>query len=144
MGEPFPWSAPTLGGINPKTGKRTCYQSTKLKKWQSEIRSQVVHLERMIDGPLILRIQVYATQPPSNKDFYPITKPDLDNQVKSFLDAIRDQKGIKGIIKDDNRIIDTVSKKRWAHQRPTYQGFPGIDFSLEIVREEDENETFGK
>jgi Holliday junction resolvase RusA-like endonuclease len=144
IGEPFAWSAPTFGGVNPKTGKRQTYQSTELKRWQSEIRSQIHALTAnpLSPGYVMLIISVYITRPRTVKDEFPGKKPDLDNLVKGFVDGIRNNKAYTGIIDDDNRIIDTISAKRWAHQRDSFIG-PGVDFTLRVHPSNKEIKTYG-
>ena len=54
------------------------------------------------------------TKPKSNKNNYPIGRPDLDNFVKTFLDSMN------GILwHDDSQVVEIVASKFWAIQTGT-------------------------
>ena len=59
-------------------------------------------------GPISVKLLIFLERAKSNKDLFPITKPDIDNYAKSILD------GMNGVIyKDDSQIIDLHVQLRY-------------------------------
>jgi Holliday junction resolvase RusA-like endonuclease len=132
VGNPVGWTAPKQGIIK-GTKKRITFQTPQLKRWQGCISTQVSILHRplLIDGPIGVALTFFLTKPKSNKSALPIVKPDLDNLVKSTLDAMK-----KLVYKDDNVITDIQAKKRWCSDRYDPQGgVPGVDIVFYKIEE---------
>lgn len=76
-----------------------------------------------MDGPLLARYEFIVPRPKSvsKKLLYKDTKPDIDNFVKSFQDALdfkcKDKDGRAcGVIANDSRIAILVTSKRYARE----------------------------
>lgn len=64
-----------------------------------------------MDGNLIIELVFYMKRKESQRNTpYPNKKPDLDNLMKAFVDAL--QRAM--VLENDSRIIDGVIKKRFA------------------------------
>lgn len=112
IGEPVAWSVPKIfrnGGTK---------KSDKLVSWQNIIYivTEAWILETLPDHepwdcPILMRkFIVRRTQPKSNRSPWPHTKPDIDNYLKAFLDAV------EGLVyTNDSRIVHIISaQKIWA------------------------------
>lgn len=86
----------------------------------------------LFDGPLKLIVTAYLTRPKSvpKKRLYPSVKPDMSNILKSSEDCLKDL-----VITDDSRVVDQVTKKRYAnsdHPVGVYIEVQAIDESLGV------------
>ena len=128
IGYPVGWTAPKQG-IRKGSTKRNFYQSPQLKRWQETIRAQIITKHRPIleDGPLVVVLTFFIERAQANKKKpLPIIKPDLDNLIKSTIDAMK-----KLVFKDDNVIVDIQASKRWCNDRYTpHGGKPGVDIAI--------------
>lgn len=136
VGDPVGWTAPKQGRVK-GTGKRITYQTPQLKRWQGCISAQVSisHRPLLMDGSIGVSLTFFLMKPKSNRSALPVVKPDLDNLIKSTIDAMK-----KLVFRDDNIIVDIQAKKRWCSSR--YQpngGVPGVDIVLYKVEEEGKN-----
>ena len=83
----------------------------------------------LLEGPVELRVMAYMPIPASWSmkkqraaalgEILPISRPDLDNCIKSIKDGCN-----KVIWKDDSQVVDIIAKKRY--------GAPRVE--IEIVR----------
>jgi Holliday junction resolvase RusA-like endonuclease len=131
IGYPVGWTAPKQGIVK-GSSKRIFYQTPQLKRWQETVRAQVTYNKPLIvDGALAIVLHFFLEKPKSNRQLFPTTKPDLDNLIKSTIDAMK-----KLVMKDDNIIQEIKASKRWCSDR--YQpkgGIPGVDVSIYRVEE---------
>lgn len=108
------------------------YTPKKTKDYEKLVQ-QYIKLQRITptDKPVKVEIVIYKSVPKSwskkkkqealDGIILPIVKPDLDNYLKSILDA---SNGL--LYADDNQIIDIVASKRYA-------SMPYVEISLEEV-----------
>ena len=75
-------------------------------------------LHKRLIGPLLVSVWLYVTRPKSTKLEFP--KPDVDNYVKSVLDACN---GLAW--EDDYQVAGLVVEKAWA--KPSEEGFIQIN-----------------
>lgn len=108
----------------PRSGKFGFYTPSKTKCFELEIRKQAlcarqsggIHEPISSITPLYARIEFYFPIPSSkikkiNNNDKKITKPDIDNLIKSTLD------GLQGIIfEDDKQICSLYSSKMYHHE----------------------------
>lgn len=117
----------TFGGhAQVYTPKKTRMAEADIK---AAIRSEIAKAERFGAGePLVLWVTFYVVRPKSapRRVKHPVTRPDLDNYLKTLLDALD-----KFAFPDDAQIVNIHAKKAFAAIGTT----PGIEFVLE--REDD-------
>lgn len=133
IGDPVGWTAPRQGLVK-GSKKRITFQTPQLKRWQGCISAQVSisHRPLLIDGAIGVSLTFFLTKPKSNRSALPVVKPDLDNLVKSTLDAMK-----KIVFRDDCVIVEIQAKKRWCNGRYTpHGGVPGVDVVFYKVDEE--------
>jgi Holliday junction resolvase RusA-like endonuclease len=105
--------------VRTKSGLNLTYTPKETVTYENYIRLAALPYkpETLLDGPIYLRLHVYVQRPKSCRRFYPATRPDLDNYIKTVEDALN------GIIwTDDARIVDIVASKRY--------GEPGIEITV--------------
>ena len=107
---PYPPSANKLWRFVP--GNRTPLKSREYRDWQAAADRCIVMADRgLIRGPH--RIEIVAFRPDRRAR-------DIDNLTKPILDAIKDGKLLKGLIRDDS---DTQKISiEWAPDEPSSQG----------------------
>lgn len=114
LGEPVPKGRPlitTRNGSFPRA-----YTPKKTRDAESNMRAQIVaQLPKgfiPIRGAIRVNINVIRTKPKSlpKKVKYPITKPDLDNYVKSSLDSMNTV-----VFKDDAQIMSLFAMKEYGN-----------------------------
>jgi len=113
----------TFGGhAHVYTPKKTRIAEADIK---ASIRSEIAMAERYGAGePLVLWVTFYLQKPKSasKKVKYPVTRPDLDNYLKTLLDALN-----KFAYPDDSQIVNIHAKKAFAKPGEP----PRIEFVLE-------------
>lgn len=108
------------------TPKKTRMAEADIK---ASIRSEIAKAERFGAGePLVLWVTFYAVRPKSapRRVKHPVTRPDLDNYLKTLLDALD-----KFAFPDDAQIVNIHAKKAFADLGTP----PRIEFVLK--REDD-------
>jgi len=111
------------------TPKKTRIAEADIK---ASIRKDIMEQERFGAGdPLVLWVTFYRQKPKSaaKKLKQPISKPDLDNYLKTLLDALN-----KFAYPDDSQIVNIHAKKAFAEAGTP----PRIEFVLE---REDDNQA---
>lgn len=89
--------------------------SASYERMVKEIAAQAMGPQAMLEGPLQLSIEVFCLAPASwsaerkAAEQWVTSKPDLDNIVKMFADALN---GV--VYKDDSRIATIVCSKRYS------------------------------
>lgn len=126
-GNPVAQARPRTRIVRLKTGQSFAqhYDKKESRDYKSLIRDQILlegKPETLIDEPLSLECRVYRLKPKSKpkKVKHPVTKPDLDNYLKSVIDALT---GI--VIRDDSIII------RYKHVEKLYtETNPRVEITL--------------
>ena len=65
--------------------------------------------EKPLDEPLALYMVIYVQRPKKPKSEYPITRPDIDNYIKSVFDGCNEI-----LFTDDKLIVDLSAVKRYS------------------------------
>lgn len=75
--------------------------------WQKAVRKAVPSDAGLLEGPLRLCIDIYLRgEPPNNK------LPDVDNMIKTILDALKGSDASKGHLYADDTIIEEICARR--------------------------------
>jgi len=79
--------------------------------WKSQVTlAAIPHRGRFATGPLQLYVEFYLPRPQAHKnDDYVVVKPDLDNLLKSTMDALSNA----GVWHDDAQVAAVVMSKRY-------------------------------
>lgn len=113
-GEPVAQARPRFNSFT-----KRAYDPAKSSNFKKYIRCEALKYKptKLLEGSLHLTVAIYRSMPQMSKKkaelalsekLKPITKPDLDNYVKSIKDAL------KGIMwQDDSQVTDMVVKKRY-------------------------------
>jgi len=104
------------------TPKKTRIAESDIK---ASIRAEIAKAERFLAGePLVLWVTFYVVRPKSapKRVKHPVTRPDLDNYLKTFLDALD-----KFAFPDDAQVVNIHARKAFAAVGTT----PRIEFVLE-------------
>lgn len=96
-----------------KTGHS--FTPAKTKKYEDELRKIFSVFARKnkikpLSVALFLQVDFYLEKPKTNKNRYPTTRPDLDNYLKSIMDA-----GNGILWTDDSVIVKIQSTKSYAY-----------------------------
>ncbi len=103
----------------------TAYYPAAYKKWKDTAVEALATIrpEQPFRGPLALEAWFTAARPKSTKLFAP--KPDIDNYLKSLLDALTQS----GWWEDDTQVVTVLAWKRWT---PTGAD-PHISFKIDPI-----------
>lgn len=110
-GEPVPKGRPKLSTWG---GYARAYTPKKTREAEESIRAQIIKQLpngfSIMEGAVLLRIVVARTKPKSSPKtkIYPTQKPDLDNYIKTVLDAMN-----KIVFCDDSQVCYLVAKKEF-------------------------------
>lgn len=87
------------------------YTPPTAKGWKEIIAIEAAPLAgRQIEGPIALRVHFTLPRPKARKkENHVITKPDLDNLLKSTMDALTD----RAVWRDDTQISEISTKKTY-------------------------------
>lgn len=111
-------------------GHPHAYTPPQTRKYENAVRKQVLKTygdREPLDGNITANY-IFVFERNTNtrkKDYYKNTKPDLDNLIKAFQDALN-YDGKAGILREDSRIITTTATKRYTkeNEKPgTYYSF---------------------
>ncbi len=116
FGKPQAWQRVSFG----KFGQS--YVPKETRDWQKHIgkTAMVSTLRRVIDAPLIVRLDFYLEPPKKPQWWRPAVTPDLDNLSKSVLDGLEKA----NIIKNDSRVVTLILRKYYAY--PDSERQPGV------------------
>lgn len=105
------------------------YTPATAKSWKELISFESAPLAgRQIEGPIALRIHFALRRPKiRKKDIYVTTKPDIDNLLKSTMDALTD----RAVWRDDALIAEISVKKTYE----TINAVPGAVIEIFTWRE---------
>ena len=124
--EPYAKGRPKVGQFG---GHATIYTPAKTRKAEADIKA-AIRLELKgcemfgVGIPLVLWVTFYRQKPKSasKKVKQPVTRPDLDNYLKTLLDALN-----KFAYQDDAQLVSIHAKKAFAETGTS----PRIEFVLE-------------
>lgn len=111
LGEPVAKGRPKLTNFG---GHARAYTPAKTRMAESSIRAQIVNqLPRgfkPFEQPIFMTICIYKSKPKSARktDVYPSRKPDLDNYIKTVLDAMNTV-----VFKDDALVCEIRAQKAY-------------------------------
>jgi len=112
LGEPVPKGRPHLSSFG---GHARAYTPAKTRKAEDNMRAQIVNqLPKdwipYNETPLSIHIFIFRSKPKSisKKRIFPVTKPDLDNFIKSILDAMNSV-----VFRDDSIVCKIEALKNY-------------------------------
>jgi crossover junction endodeoxyribonuclease RusA len=87
------------------------YTPATAKSWKELIAFEAASLAgRQVEGPIALRVHFTLPRPKARKkETYVTTRPDLDNLLKSTMDALTD----RAVWRDDSQIAEISSRKTY-------------------------------
>ena len=96
--------------ISTKNGIVRAYTPANTAKYEKFV-ADISRLNLINDkflGPVSVKLLIFLEQAKSNKDLFPVTRPDIDNYAKSLLD------GMNGVVyADDSQIVDLQVQLRY-------------------------------
>lgn len=92
-------------------GHAGVYTPTTAQGWKEIVMIEAAHLAGLqIEGPIALEISFILPRPKAHKkETLVVTKPDLDNLLKSTMDALTDL----AVWRDDAQVAEIVTAKRY-------------------------------
>jgi Holliday junction resolvase RusA-like endonuclease len=109
--------APVAKGRPRMTRAGHTYTPQKTREAEACIREWVAlklpHNHQQYTGPLEVTMVFYLKKPKTNKMSSPIGRPDLDNFIKTLMDACNDL-----VWKDDSQIVCIHAEKDWTDKEP--------------------------
>lgn len=121
-GVPVAKGRPRLGTIK---GQARAFTPAKTRAYESEVRHYAAEAMRgraLIEGPVAVDVTAYLPIPKSmtkrdraciGATVFPTTRPDVDNYLKSALDALN---GV--VIRDDAQVMQAVAAKVYTQDGP--------------------------
>ena len=105
------------------------YTPKTARGWKEIIMLEAAALAgRQVEGPIALRVHFTLPRPKSRKkESLVITKPDIDNLLKSTMDALTD----RAVWRDDAQIAEISSRKTYE----TAEAVPGAVIEIFTWRE---------
>jgi Holliday junction resolvase RusA-like endonuclease len=96
----------------------------KLNQWRDTVAKQAAkaYSGEPITEPVEILLEFFISRPKTVKRDYPTTKPDLDKQCRSILDAISLER-FHQLIKDDSQCINLTASKRYGET-------PGVKITI--------------
>jgi Holliday junction resolvase RusA-like endonuclease len=104
---PVPFSRPRCNG-------NQFYNAPKYSKFKKQLSTLLqFHFARRkpIEGPIELRVIFHLEKPKTSKNEYPIVRPDLDNYLKSVMDAAN-----KILWLDDCQVVRVFMQKFYSKE----------------------------
>lgn len=123
------------GSMKSYGGRRIVHSNAReLTQWRQAVawtlRTQ--YRGEPLDEPIAVHAVFRLQRPKTVKREYPTTPPDLDKLQRAIGDAITES----GIVKDDSRIIEWRTVKRYVE----WETAPGVAIYIYTMAEEDSNE----
>lgn len=99
----------------PRFSKHGTYSPQSNVRFTNDFRTLArEHLPKLPwEGPLNLSLVFQIPKPPSVKRDLPHVKPDIDNFIKSVLDAMNPELGWTGFWIDDAQVVKLEARKRY-------------------------------
>lgn len=90
------------------------YYPADYQKWKEAARGALAFEGPPIEGPLRVYLSFQVERPKTTK--LPAPKPDIDNYVKSMLDAMT----AAGVWEDDTQVVQVQAEKMWGARDAIY------------------------
>lgn len=86
-----------------------------LPAWRKAVAAAAreVHKGEPLDEPLITRLDFYLPKPKKPRWLVPATAPDIDKLERAINDGLQDG----GLIKNDSRVVQSITEKHYAKER---------------------------
>ncbi len=86
------------------------YTPNTADEWKAQVILAASAYHQKFEGTVMLEVEFYLPRPKSHKnDVYCQTKPDIDNLLKSTMDALSQA----GVWRDDAQVVAVVASKRY-------------------------------
>lgn len=86
------------------------YTPSTADDWKAQIITKAAEKKAFFEGPVRLTVQFYLPRPKARrKDYYCMTKPDIDNLLKAVMDALTQAR----VWRDDGQVAAVVASKRY-------------------------------
>lgn len=94
------------------TSKGFSYTPKKTKDAENIIRSTLgLQTHPKFTGPVALSLVFHLKKPKSSKNKHPMVRPDVDNYVKTVMDALN---GV--LFDDDSQVVSLSAKKKYSDE----------------------------
>lgn len=124
------YAIPTVKPRDPKRTKTRWKNQVKNQAWLYMLGCKQDYIKK--PQAIAIEVRLYRTQPKSNKNPYPSTRPDGDNYFYLVHNVL------EGICYDnDGQLVDYQEYKRWADADHP----PGIEVILQTMEEKNGRET---
>ena len=136
-GSPAPQGSKSFKGLA-KSGRAILAESSKkVRPWRQDVKLAAEQLRAelglaVLDEPLLVRMTFTLPKPlsaPKRRVVFPSKLPDLSKLVRSTEDALTDA----GIWRDDARVIECTSAKRYPGEGMDALDAPGCVIEIERV-----------
>ena len=92
------------------------YTPNTADEWKAQVIIAASAYRQRFDVPVILEAEFYLPRPKNRKaDMYCQAKPDIDNLLKSTMDALSQA----GVWRDDAQVVAVVASKRYEQANHT-------------------------
>jgi len=117
---------------------RMIESSAKVKPWRQDVKAAAEAFRAQagletLDAPIRVRMTFTVPKPasaPKTRQTWPMRKPDASKLVRSTEDALTDA----GIWRDDARIVECWSAKRYPGEGADALDAPGCVIEIEVIR----------
>lgn len=133
-GTPAPQGSKSFMGMS-KAGRAILVESSRrVKPWRECVwaSATAARTEPPLDGPLRVRMTFTLPKPasaPKRRRIWPMRMPDLSKLVRSTEDALTDA----GIWRDDSRVVECLSAKRYPGEGVDALDAPGCVIEIEAI-----------
>ena len=107
---------PAAQGSKKHVGRGIMVEANRnLPAWRKAIAAAAreVHKGEPLDEPLITRLDFYLPKPKKPRWLVPATALDIDKLERAVNDGLQDG----GLIKNDSRVVQSISEKHYAEER---------------------------
>ena len=136
-GSPAPQGSKSFKGLTKSSRAILAESSKKVRPWRQDVKlaAELLRAElclAVLDEPLLVRMTFTLPKPlsaPKRRVVFPSKLPDLSKLVRSTEDALTDA----GIWRDDARVIECTSAKRYPGEGMDALDAPGCVIEIERV-----------
>lgn len=117
--EAIPWQRPAQSGDRRFTPAKTRHFQEQIRLYTSKYLASFDTPFDPLAGPIRVSISFFLSKPKSVKREIPSVKPDIDNLVKSVLDAVSKTKNSPALLfENDSQIVSLKAEKHYAPADP--------------------------